>query len=104
MRFTLALLASLMGGTALADSIAIPPAQHGIFDGGQLPPSAQGLLTSDAASSAGMAKQFDLKAKANIRQAADEALGQRIDGLGQRIDAFARQQRIIRYSVEGIPN
>lgn len=45
MRFTLALLASLMAGTALADSIAVPPAQHGIFDGGQLPPSAQGIMT-----------------------------------------------------------
>lgn len=42
MRFTLALLASLMAGTAFADSIAVPPAQHGIFDGGQLPPGGSG--------------------------------------------------------------
>ena len=48
MRFTLALLTSLMTGTALADSIAVPPAQHGIFDGGQLPPSAQGIMTFGA--------------------------------------------------------
>lgn len=48
MRFTLALLASLMTGTALADSITVPPTQHGIFDGGQLPPSAQGIMTFGA--------------------------------------------------------
>ena len=88
MRFTLALFASLMAGTAFADSIAVPPAQHGIFDGGHLPPEAQGLLTSDAASSAGMVKQSDLKAEADIRLASDVTLGQRIDGLGQRIDAL----------------
>ncbi|MPW00457.1 hypothetical protein [Bombella apis] len=49
MRFTLALLASLMAGTAFADSIAVPPAQHGIFDGGQLPTAAQGIMTFGAA-------------------------------------------------------
>lgn len=48
MHFTLALLASMMAGTALADSIAVPPAQHGIFDGGHLPPAAQGLMTFGA--------------------------------------------------------
>lgn len=54
MRFMLALLASLMTGTALADSIAVPPAQHGIFDGGHLPPAAQGIMTFGASGGLGM--------------------------------------------------
>ena len=48
MRFTLALLASLMASTAFADRIAVPAAQHGIFDGGRIPPAAQGVMTFGA--------------------------------------------------------
>lgn len=51
MRFALALSVSLITGTASANSMAIPPAQHGIFDSGKLPPSAQGIMTFGEAGS-----------------------------------------------------
>ncbi len=51
MRFALALSVSLITGTASANSMAIPPGQHGIFDSGKLPPSAQGIMTFGEAGS-----------------------------------------------------
>lgn len=43
--FSFALMGCLVAPFALADSLPIPPAQHGLFDGSTFPSSAQGMAT-----------------------------------------------------------